>query len=144
VLLLGSPSAMSFIANGISGLTVTDDNTGADTVTAGGTGQTLTGGGAGKETFIGFTGGSTTFQDKTASINGDTIQKFFATNSKIDITDMNFSTLHTPTYVNGKLTVTDGTHTAVITLTGTEPAGSFTTQQDSGTGTLIGFHPTAV
>ena len=142
VVLASAPSAMSFIANGISGLTVDDLNAGTDTVTAGGLNQMLTGG-AGKETFVGFSGGSTTFKDTTAAINGDTIANFFVSNSRIDITDMNFATLHTPTFLGGKLDVTDGTHTAIITLAGIAPGGVFVTHQDSGIGTLISYQPTS-
>jgi hypothetical protein len=138
VVLGGSPGAMSFIANSISGLTVNDENTGADTVTAGGASQTLTGGN-GADTFVGLSSGSTTFEDATAAMNGDTITNFFAANSKIDLTDMNFASLQTPTFSAGKLTVTDGSHTAVLTLTGSAPGGTFVTHQDSGIGTLISY-----
>jgi hypothetical protein len=138
VVLASAPSGMSFIANGISGLTVDDLGTAADTVTAGGLNQTLTGG-AGKETFVGFGGGSTTFLDTATALNGDTIANFFAGNSQIDHTNVSFASLQTPTFVGGKLTVTDGTHTAVMNLTGTAPSGTFVTHQDSGTGTLISY-----
>jgi hypothetical protein len=56
VVLATAPSSMSFIANGISGLTVNDENKNPDTVSAGGLDQTLTGGTSGT-TFNGFSGG---------------------------------------------------------------------------------------
>jgi hypothetical protein len=139
VLLASAPGTMTFIANGISGLTVNDMNKGAaNTVTAGGLNQTLTGG-AGAETFVGFSGGSTTFKNTAGAMNGDTIANFFAANSQIDLTDLNFLSLQEPVFTGGKLQVTDGTHTALMSLTGTAPAGTFVAHQDSGIGTLISY-----
>ncbi|HTZ28825.1 MAG TPA: hypothetical protein VMC83_32795, partial [Streptosporangiaceae bacterium] len=147
VLLGASTTAYNFTANGIGGLLVNDASTGSDTIAAGGTGQTLTGGGAGKLTMVGFSGGGTTFMDKAALFSGDQIQNFAAPNDVIDLTDVNFATLHTPQFVEdasntfGILTVTDGTHTASIKLFGQFAAAGFQSAPDTGTGTQITYQP---
>ena len=61
----------------------------------------------------------------------------------IDLTDVQFASLHAPTYTpnadnsGGTLTVTDGQHTANIALLGQYMAGSFATSADGHGGTLI-------
>ncbi|HUN50383.1 MAG TPA: hypothetical protein VMU42_04680, partial [Candidatus Sulfotelmatobacter sp.] len=139
-------TAYNFTANAISGLTVNDLGTGLDTITAGGGNQTLTGGAAGKETMVGSASGSDTFKDATALLNGDTIKNFAAPDDAIDLTDLNSTLVGTPQFVqssgtSGVLTVTDGTHTAAITLFGQFVASGFHTQTDGGTGTLVTYQP---
>ena len=67
----------------------------------------------------------------------------FAANDFIDLTDVNYSKASLTYKANsadtgGTLTVTDGTHTAHITLVGIYTAASFTHGNDGGGGTLIG------
>jgi hypothetical protein len=145
VLLAVAPSAMSFIANGISGLTVNDSNTGADTVTAGGLNQTLTGGG-GLETFNGFAGGSTTFTNTAEAMNGDTINNFLAAGDAIDLTDLTFATLtyqfvENAGHTAATLTVGDGdaAHAASMTLNGNFNVSLLHTGPDSGVGTRFTY-----
>ena len=142
VLLASTPSAMSFTANSTAGLVVNDASKGADTVTAGGLNQTLTGG-AGKDTFVGFSGGSTTFADLAAAISGDVINNFRAPGDTIDFTDVSFASLSFNFAENsggtaGVMTVSDGTHTAAVTLGGSFSPGSFH-QTALGSGTIITY-----
>jgi hypothetical protein len=122
--------AYNFTANGIAGLMVDDLNTGADTIQAGGLGQVLTGGGAGKLTMDGFAGGGTTFRDKSALINKDTIGSFTASGDVINLTDMVAGSVTGAFTENaagtaGSLHITDGTHNATISLIGQFAAAGF-------------------
>lgn len=143
VTLASTPGAMSFIANGIAGLVVTDSSKGADTVAAGGLNQTLTGG-SGLDTFTGFSGGATTFKDLAAAINGDTINNFLSPGDMIDFTNVSFATLSKGFVENGGgtagvLSVSDGTHNAAATLTGSFSAANFSAAPDGGGGTSITY-----
>jgi len=66
-------------------------------------------------------------------------------NEKIDLADINFATLLTPTYSSstgsGTLTVTDGIHTAHLALLGNYVAGNFKTVNDGADGVLIADVP---
>jgi hypothetical protein len=143
LLLVSSSAAYNITANSIQFLTVDDASTGTDTIAAGGANQTLTGGAAGKETMVGFgTGsGSDTFADTAALFNGDTIKNFLP-GDIIDLT--NVSPAQTPTFVengsftSGVLTVTDGVHTAAITLAGDYAGGIFSVAAD-GSGTMVTY-----
>jgi hypothetical protein len=60
----------------------------------------------------------------------------------LDLRDINFASVQTPTYLNGTssggtLHVTDGTHTANIALLGNYLASTFTPSSDSHGGTNI-------
>jgi len=144
VLLASAATPYNFTANAISGLLVNDLSIGLDTLNAGGLNQTLTGGAAGKETMMGFAGGSTTFTDKAATFNGDTIGGFGNNGDVIDITDINFSSplfnlsfAENASNTKGTLTVTDGTHSTAITLLGSFMAGNFHPASDGIAGTKI-------
>ncbi len=145
VSLSASTVSYNFTANGISGLVVKDASSGIDTIAAGGTNQTLTGGGAGKETMIGFAGGGDTFKDTAALFNGDAIKNFAAAGDVLDVTDLNPATVAQPvwtqnTAASGTLSLTDGTHSASITLFGQFVAAGFHTAPDgSGTGMDITY-----
>ena len=143
VLLAATPNAMSFIANGMPGLVVTDNSQGADMVMAGGLNQTLTGGG-GHELFVGFSGGATTFKDMAAVINGDTISGFLAAGDKIDFTNVSFTSLTKGFTENGGgtagvLMVSDGIHSAAVTLNGSFTPTNFHAAPDGGVGTVITY-----
>jgi autotransporter passenger strand-loop-strand repeat protein len=123
VTLKSAASAYNFTTNAESGLIVNDQSSGLDTLAAGGGGVTLTGGAPGKVTFVGYSGGGTTFLDKTAKLNGDVIENFNTAGSQIDLTDL-VSFKVTGSFTEngagtaGTLSVTDGKHTASITLFG--------------------------
>jgi hypothetical protein len=148
VLLTSAATPWNFTANAISGLTVDDLNTGLDTVQAGGANQTLTGGGAGKLTMIGSSAGDDTFKNPSTLFNGDTIEGFGPNGDVIDLTDVNPTLVDPPgftqnTSTSGTLTVTDGTHSAAITLFGQFAAAGFHTAPDGSGGTDVTFQPPA-
>ena len=118
---------------------------GRDTVHLGGANQTLTGGGPGELTMVGSTAGGDTFKDTAAALNGDMITNFSALGDLIDITNINPNSVQSPSFTqtggSGVLSVTDGSHAAAITLTGTFIQAGFSVGADStGTGTLISYH----
>jgi len=91
----------------------------------------------GPATFAGSTG--TLQLDASSGFSGTIIG--FTGQDLLDLRDINFSTLHTPTYSGtssgGALTVTDGVHTAQIDLTGNYLASSFVPSNDGQGGTDI-------
>jgi hypothetical protein len=101
-------------------------------------------------TNITFAAGSTgTLQlDSSASYSG-TISGFTgagtsATSDKIDLRDINLNSGHvTESYLNNVLTVSDGTHTANIHLSGSYTLANFDFASDGSNGTLITDPPTA-
>jgi hypothetical protein len=114
---------------------------GADTIIALAAGQTLSGG-LGVDTLTGASVYGDTFKDTTAGLNGDTI-KLFGGSDVVDITDLAFASARALTYAGttstGKLTATDGTHTAAINFTGNYSVAHFATANDGNGGTLISF-----
>jgi hypothetical protein len=141
-------TAYHFTANAISELTINDSsNTTADVLTAGGAHQTLTGGGAGKVEFVGAAAGDDTFKDTAALFNHDTIAGFGDNGDVIDLSDVSFAGLKPLGYTqntsaSGTLTVSDGAHTAAITLLGQFMANAFHSEPDGGLGTAITYQPT--
>ncbi|HEV2677094.1 MAG TPA: hypothetical protein VGV37_21370, partial [Aliidongia sp.] len=126
VALVAGATAYNFTANAISGLTIT--------------------GGSGHDTFTGSSGGGDTFKNSASLFNGDTIKNLTALTDTLDFTDVNASTVATPTYHDngngtGLLTVTDGTHTASLTLFGQFSAAGFQTGSDGAGGTDVTYHP---
>ena len=111
---------------------------GADTLTAGGVNQTLTGGGGG-DVLIGSPLGSDTFLDRSANLDGATIDGLVASDL-IDITDLKFATANLTQTANGGggtiLSFTDGVHSAAIVLD-VAPTSTFTLASDGLKGTLI-------
>jgi hypothetical protein len=148
VLLSPASTAYHFTANAISGLTINDSSaTTGDTLTAGGAHQTLTGGGAGKVAFVGAAAGDDTFKDTAALFNHDTIAGFGDNGDVIDLSDVSFAGLKPLDYTqntsaSGTLTVSDGAHTAAITLLGQFMANAFHPGPDAGLGTAIIYQPT--
>jgi hypothetical protein len=145
VLLAVTANQMTFVANAISGLMVNDVNTGADSIQAGGLSQILTGG-SGQDTFIGFTGGETIFLNTAEAFNGDTIASFASSNDLIDFTDIGFVAGPSVNFVEGgdgmagTLTVSDGTRSASVTLSGQFDASEFHPASDGNTGTAMTYH----
>jgi hypothetical protein len=114
---------------------------GGDTITAGAANQTLESIG-GKDTLIGASGFGDTFLGTAAGFSGDVI-KGFGGSDGIDFTDLIYATLKPLAYAgnttSGKLTVTDGTHSGSLTLSGSYTLASFTPISDGHGGTLIQF-----
>jgi hypothetical protein len=130
-----------FTANAIQGLAITASS-GNDTITLGGTGQSVTVG-VGKETLIGAAAGGDTFKGTAAGLSGDMIQNFAAAGDAIDATDVAFGAAthvgYAGTSTGGTLTVTDGTHTAQINLTGAFVSAGFHLAADGGNGTSVTY-----
>jgi hypothetical protein len=92
---------------------------------------------ANQVTFFGTTGDLKL--DNSASFAG-TVAGMLG-NDTIDFADINFASVHTPTFVGnaagGTLGVTDGTHSAAIALLGNYLASTFVTSSDGHGGTLV-------
>jgi Ca2+-binding RTX toxin-like protein len=112
---------------------------GADTITALASGQTLTGG-AGADTLVGYNGFGDKFTDTAAGFNGDLIKMFGGTD-QIDISDLAFCASTKLTYAGnttqGTLALTDGIHSASITMAGSFVAAHFNLTTDLHGGTLV-------
>jgi hypothetical protein len=123
----------------LSYITVNGGN-GGDTIKAEGANQTLIGGVG--DTLYGYGTGSTEFIGASTALNGNEIV-YWATGDVIDLTDINSASVKPLTYAGGKLTVSDGTHSATITVINSTAlalhnfviAGS-----DGNGGTLIDYH----
>ncbi len=116
---------------------------GADTIIAEAKDQVITGNG-GADTLIGFSGGSDIFYDTSADLNGVTIQGFAAKGDSIDLSDLTyggtgFSLAYSQTGSTGTLTVSDGVHSAAITLLGQFASTGFHAKADPGVGTLVTY-----
>ena len=113
---------------------------GHDTITAGGANQTLVSTG-GNDTLIGSSKFGDTFLGTSAGLAGDVI-KGFGGSDAIDITDIIAGSVHPLAFnpATGGLTVTDGTHSVSLTISGGYTAASFATPVSDGHGgTLIKF-----
>jgi hypothetical protein len=132
-------AATDFTANGLN-LTITGSK-GADTIQAGGGTQTIIGNGGG-DTLIAGTGADT-FKDTTTNFALDTISNFGAADT-IDITNFKPSATKptTASWANGILTVSQGTKTETIALTGNF-TGTFAAASDGAAGTDITYTPPA-
>jgi hypothetical protein len=109
---------------------------GSDTLTATASGQTI-GGLGGNDILNGGGFHSDNFRDLTANLNGSQIENFQTTDA-IDFTDLNPGSASL-TYTGGILSITDGTHSASISVSfATTPAsGSFHIGFDGTAGTLL-------
>jgi hypothetical protein len=132
---------------------VTAIASGGDTIFAGGQGQTLeaTGRapGAAPDTLTGASAGGDLFLGTTAQMNGEIISDFLGSDV-IDITDMPFIGAGAPgatglavtaSGANSLLTITQGSHSATMTLTGTFGASDFTLNTDQAGGTVVALAP---
>ena len=129
--------ATSLQLNGIGFLHAIGSD-GDDTIKAGGANQTLTGG-KGSDTLTGFTGGSDTFLDTSAGLNGDTI-KGFAASDRIDISDLGFAAAKLTAAASGDntvMTLQSGTTTTTFTMAGIFSAGDFNLASDGASGTVV-------
>jgi hypothetical protein len=146
VILAAAPTKMAFTSNAESGLTVYDLGRLGDTVTAGGSGQTLTGGAAGLTSFNAATAGGTTFLNTAAAFSGDTIGGFAGSGNVIEISDINygasgfgFTFTENQAGTAGTLSVTDGTHSTSVTLTGNFLSAGFSATSFGTAGTAIHY-----
>jgi hypothetical protein len=131
-------AATRLILNKMSFITVNGGN-GGDNIAAGAANQTLIGGAA--DLLTGYSGGGDSFVGASAALNGDTLGNW-TRGDVIDLTDMSASA--TLSYAgnskNGKLTVSDGVHKAIISFSGSFSAASFASPVSDGHGgALIGF-----
>jgi hypothetical protein len=111
----------------------------SDLLNATANGQTVSGlGGIDTMSGGGFT--STTFKDLTANMNGDTIEGF-VTSDCFDFTDMTANSA-TVSYINGNLSVTDGTHIATVGVgfASYPSTGSFHLTSDGASGTNVTWY----
>jgi len=107
------------------------------------TGTALTLGGTARE-IVAFVSGDTNSVlalTGSAKLSGD-IQGF-TTGDTIDLQSVNYGAGTTMNYnpTTGVLTVSDGTHTENLTMSGSYVSGNFQLGADSGTGTDITFNP---
>jgi hypothetical protein len=128
-----------------AGTSVTAIGAGDDTIIAEAKGQILTGNG-GNDLLVGYSGGDDTFKDTTANLNGTTIANFGDPGDTIDLTDLisgsaTLSFTEAAGAQSGTLTVTDGTHTAAITLLGQYLAAGFSLSSNGSSGTDISYTP---
>ena len=124
--LLTTPAQMSFLQGTV----------GSDNLSATANGQTITGNGGGDI----LSGGGFTnidFKDYTAYLSGSAIQNFMP-GDMVDFIDMNPATA-TLSYSNTVLAVTDGTHSASLSLTfaSTPTSGGFHMASDGTGGTKL-------
>jgi hypothetical protein len=116
-------------------------STGNDVLTAGAANQTLIGGG-GANTLNGATGGGDVFEDTSAHFSADTVVNW-TTGDMLDLTDMSptGSLSYSGNSTSGKLTVSDGSHSATITFKGNFTTSNFSTLvTDTHGGSLVTYH----
>jgi hypothetical protein len=119
----------------------------ADTLTAGSSGSILTGDGGADTYVLNASSGYDIAQDTATHLNGTTIQNFSVLDG-IDLTNITNSGSTTLGFVEngggtqGTLTVSDGTHTAALTLLGNYTTASFQDVSDGASGTLVAMAST--
>jgi hypothetical protein len=122
------------------GFITADGSVGGSTLTALAANQTLLGGVG--DTLVGASVFGDLFKGTSILMNGDSIKNFGGTDL-IDLTDINESKVtglsYTPGSGSGVLTVTDGTHSASLTMIGTYTKADFGFKTDGATGTLVTF-----
>jgi hypothetical protein len=116
--------------------TLIQGTVGADSLVATANGQTLTGYGGG-DILSGGTYTGIDFKDYSVYLSGSAIQDFAPTDL-VDFIDMNPATA-TVSYTGGILSVTDGTHAALLGLAfaSTPASGSFHIASDGASGTRL-------
>jgi large repetitive protein len=129
----------SLVANGngsVLDVTVAD---GAGTGTIFGTGKIELGAGSTTKITFDSLADGTLKLDQSILFKGNV--SGLTANDTLDLGDINFATVHTPTFsgtaTGGTLTVTDGTHTAKIALLGNYLASTWTTSSDGHGGTFV-------
>ena len=136
-------AATTFTANATAGLQICG-GPGTDKITAGGAGQVLIAG-TGADTLTGSSAGDDIFLGTAAGLNGDTIVNLLASDV-IDMTNLAPATAVITNYqvsaASTVLTLTDGTNTTKIRLSGAD-YGSFALAADGTGGTDLTFAPDA-
>lgn len=132
----------------LSGFENVTGSSSADTLTAGSSGSILTGDGGADTYVLNASSGYDIAQDTAAHLNGTTIQNFSVLDG-IDLTTIAYgggtATLgftENGAGTQGTLTVSDGTHTAMLTLLGNYTTSSFQDVSDGGSGTLVAMAST--
>jgi hypothetical protein len=117
-------------------MTLIQGTVGADTLLATANAQTITGSGGG-DILSGGVYSGIDFKDYSAYLSGGAIQDF-ATSDVVDFIDMAPGSA-TATYTGGILSVSDGTHSAVLSLSfaNTPASGSFHIAGDGAAGTKL-------
>ncbi len=107
------------------------------------TGTALTLGGAAQENVAFISGDANSVLALTGSANLSGNIQGFTTGDTIDLQSVNYGAGTTMNYnpTTGDLTVSDGTHTENLTMSGSYVSGNFQLGADSGTGTDITFNP---
>jgi hypothetical protein len=130
----------------LSGFADITGSTHADTLTAGSSGALLIGDG-GADTYVLNASGIDVAQDTATHLNGTTVSNFTVLDG-IDATNIAFGGGTTLGFSEdgsntfGTLTVSDGSHTAALTLLGQYTTASFQDVSDGGTGTLVAMAST--
>jgi hypothetical protein len=133
-------AATNLMLGGMTLITVYGSAAGHETITAGGTGQTLISQG-GHDTLVGWTGFGDIFEGSSTGLLGDVIKNFGGSDT-LDLTNVTAATSLTYAAGTGQgvLTVSDGTHSAAVTMSGSYTKASFEPLGSDGHGgTLIGF-----
>jgi RTX calcium-binding nonapeptide repeat (4 copies) len=132
----------------LSGFENLTGSTLADTLTAGSSGGILTGDGGADTYVLNASSGYDIAQDTATHLNGTTIQNFSVLDG-IDLTNIAYgggtATLgfvENGADTQGTLTVSDGTHTAALTLLGNYTLSSFQDVSDGASGTLVAMAST--
>lgn len=129
------------VLKGNIGSNLLSGGAGGDTLTGGGGNDTFTGG-SGADTMIGFLGSNDRFQDTSAGLNTDTIEKFGA-GDMINIVDLipgGATLTYKGDLTEGTLVVNDHLgHSATMTLIGSFNQAGFHIASDGHTGTAISF-----
>jgi autotransporter passenger strand-loop-strand repeat protein len=113
----------------------------------GGTLEVESGGLVGSSSFAFLNGGTLKLDNSTAFPSSATIADFVSPTDHIDLADILYSTSTTLGYsgntMSGTLTVSDGIHTAHLSLLGQYSAASFqlTSEGNGGTGTIVNDAP---
>ena len=112
---------------------------GSDSLVATASGQTIIGLG-GNDILSGGNSLGVEFKDSSGDLNGCQILDFSTTDA-LDLTDVT-SSLAGVTYTGGILSVTDGTHSASLSLSfaTTPSSGSFHVSNDGGVGSLLRWY----
>jgi hypothetical protein len=119
----------------------------ADTLTAGSSNALLIGNGGADTYVLNASSGYDVAEDTAAHLNGCTIENFSVLDG-IDLTNVAYGGSTTLGFVEngggteGTLTVSDGSHTAAITLLGNYSTSSFQDVSDGASGTLVAMAST--
>jgi probable HAF family extracellular repeat protein len=128
----------NYLSNGYQGFVATPMTLNSSVTVPAGAILDLTSAYAGTVSYAASTG---TLKIETSSSFTGTIAGQLATTDVIDLADVSYASLQTPTYSGnnspGTLTVSDGTHTAHLAFSGNYSLSSFQTSNDGNGGTDV-------